>query len=163
MNSYLPIIIVIGSILSVIYIVIWNFKKESKNKNKNAEIIKDILSNGREATATVLSALMLPPTPDYMEELVSMKVKFRIKFHDKGTEYFLRREKFWVPANYVSDFKVNNELPVTVHKNNLQWVLFEFAKTNPASIHEMFEDSEWYKTSRPCVSFDDNKQDNNSL
>ncbi len=161
MSAFWGIAFSIIMVSIMVLFLIRTLKRMKKNENKNTAIIKEILGNGREATATILSVSMrnLPHEESYM------RVIFRIKFQDTGDEYFLRREEFRVPMQYISDFRVNNELPVTVHRDNLQWVLFEFGRLNSdeISIYDMFEDPKRYSVLGPCVYFNENEQSNNTL
>jgi hypothetical protein len=123
----------------MIVIEIVSCRGGSKLATKNAAVRREILEKGRKGTATIISA-KARGTQFQSEERTLMNVKCRIKMNDTGREYVLVREVLAVPLPYVSEFKINNVLPVTVHRGDSKMVLFEFDETGSAS-DITFEDS----------------------
>lgn len=57
--------------------------------------------------------------------------KFNIKILDSVEEYILRRTELAVPLQNVSDLKYDNVIPVHIHRDDRNLVLFEFDREGP--------------------------------
>lgn len=124
----LLILLAIVGLIAVVVILL--SRREERRQKANRALRKEILENGRRGEATVMYARV---TGDQFrsERRALVTGKFNIKIPDTGEEYVLSRKWLAVPQQYVPELKGNNVLPVTVHRDNRQLVLFDFDKTGP--------------------------------
>lgn len=132
--------IVIVAILALVILFIRMLSKESTSfEEKNDAIRKEIMESGITAEATILEAESVGGKDFVGAGRTLVKVDFTIHLTETGEVYNFSRRRLSVPLNLVSDFRKGKTLPIMIHKNDRNLLLFDFDRNGSAD-HKMFED-----------------------
>lgn len=118
-------------VLIPIMTIIWLLSR--RRIRKNEVLREEILSTGKKAEASVISATLNGEVvyAGASEKKAIVRGEFRVRILDTGEEYKVLK---WIDAPYqvLSDFREGHVFSVMVKKDNPLIMVFDFDRTRPA-------------------------------